>query len=95
MKGIKRQMHNSFVNGMRLKLENYDVDSFIEERKVDCKCKYCTYIDTDKLVQDAFTKIKCRLCGEELIFANSDTDYYCLECAQKNNICKHCGAEMD
>ena len=49
----------------------------------------------DKVVMDAFTYSKCKTCGKELVSANSDTDVYCISCAKENNVCKHCGAEMD
>ena len=95
MKQIKKQMHDFFVKGMRQKLEYYDLDISVEERKANCTCKYCSYIDKDKVVMDAFTYSKCRTCGKELVSANSDTDVYCISCARENNVCKHCGAEMD
>lgn len=92
---LTRTFHNHYVDGLRKKLNNYDLDKSQSKRKEECKCKYCTYIDIGNIVMDAFTSSKCKNCGKELTFANSDTDDYCLECAKKNNICKHCGSEMD
>ena len=87
--------NNLRVLKMKNKLRAYELDNYKTERKEKNECMCCTYIDCDRIVMNAFTHSNCKECGHEMVFANSDIDKYCLDCAKKLNVCRHCGAEMD
>lgn len=91
----KLYWNNNLVNKMKNKIKNYDEDSKIIKRKEKCECKYCTYINNDRIAGQAFTSSNCKGCNKKLDFPSTDTDEYCLDCAKKINVCKHCGSEMD
>jgi hypothetical protein len=82
------------VKELRKRLQNYDNDDLKDVRLRKYECKVCTYISSNMAFQ-AFTNTLCRICGKEMIFSSSDTDNLCVECAKENNLCKHCGGELD
>lgn len=92
--GIK-DLHSREIDRQRKKLIKYDADDFKEKRLEKQICKYCFYIRADDIVMDAFTSSKCEECNKDLMFCNSNTDKYCLDCARKLRVCKHCGADID
>lgn len=83
------------VSKLKGKIFDYNQDKAKEFRKEHCICKYCYYINTGRIAGQAFTTIECKECKKETTFPSTDTDKYCLKCAQKLNVCKHCGSEMD
>lgn len=87
--------NNKRVEKMKKKISLFELDEDAVSRKKNCECKYCTYINSDRIAGQAFTHAICKTCGKEMIFPSTDTDLYCVECAKKMNICKHCGSEMD
>jgi len=93
----KRETHfnNQSVKKLNLKLQNYNYDMNIFKRQENQICKYCSYVNNDRMAFQAFTNTNCSICDKEIIFATSNIDKVCPECAKENNICKHCGAEMD
>ncbi len=42
----------------------------------------------------AITYSNCKECGKEIVNANTATDDYCVECADRLGICQHCGKEI-
>lgn len=64
------------------------------EKRLDAqKCVSCYYLDR-RIVQQAFFTQPCGKCSEPQIYANSNTDVLCLNCACKNNLCRHCGGNL-
>lgn len=86
----KRRMQD-----MKSKVVLYDDDPNKEERLEKHLCKSCFYVYNSGWAGQAFTTVKCEDCDKEMTFGSTDTDNFCDDCAIKNNVCKHCGAEMD
>lgn len=86
--------HSSHINRMRTQLDSYSTDSSKEDREKEHKCKYCYYIETGMVSMSVMTNFDCINCGKTMMFASSNTDVLCEECAIKLNLCKHCGANI-
>jgi len=84
-----------YVEKMRKKIQNYDKDPEQQNRVKNQECKYCTYINANRIAGNAFTYTHCEKCGKEMIFPTTDTDQYCKTCAIELGICRHCGSEID
>ena len=91
----KKKLHDRFVEKEYGKLGGYSDDSQKDIRKEKQLCKYCFYIMIDGWSGQAFTNCNCENCEKEMTFATTDTDNFCIECAKKLNVCKHCGQIMD
>lgn len=91
---IKRQ-HDKYIEKTYGKLEIYDNDQYREKRIEKQLCKYCFYMTGDGWAGQAFTSVKCECCGKDMSFATTDTDDFCIDCAKKFEVCKHCGQIMD
>ena len=91
----QEKRHKSIISKFKKYMNDYSEDKKKIERRKHCLCKHCSYMNKYVVVQNAFVKTLCECCNTELIFANSDIDLYCEECAKKHNICKHCGSTMD
>lgn len=63
------------------------------ERLEKQECQYCFY--SMRGGGQAFTASKCEECEKEMLFSSTNMDKYCLECAKKNDICKHCGGDIN
>ena len=87
--------NNKRVQKQKTKIKNYEEDLEKEKRLKRHLCKYCMYIDIDRIAGQAFTKSACANCGLEMTFPSTDTDSYCETCAKVLNICSHCGSLMD
>lgn len=87
--------NNRLVEKTKKRMEEYDLDSNKKHRIELCECKFCTYINNSRIAGSAFTESKCTSCGKNMIFPSTDTDDYCIDCAKKLNVCKHCGSIMD
>ena len=87
--------HNRKIYNLHKKLKNYEDDKDKEKREKNYLCKWCYYIDVDKIVMNVLTTQICRRCAKPDFSANSDVDMYCIECAKELNVCKHCGSIMD
>ena len=86
--------HNRHINKMKTQLESYSLDVCKELRKSECKCKYCYYIETGVISMSVMTKSNCASCGKSMMFASSNVDVLCEDCAKKFNLCKHCGVDI-
>lgn len=83
------------VEKIKNRLFNYENDiNRIERLKVH-KCKYCYYINCDRVVMDIITEGVCKNCAKFTLYPDNHTDRYCDKCSEKYNICKHCGAQLD
>lgn len=87
--------NNRRVEHLCDKLDKYKSDIKKDERVKKQLCRYCFYMESDKIVMNAFTPQVCKECGEQSFSANSDIDKYCSACAKKYNVCKHCGSYID
>jgi hypothetical protein len=82
------------TDGLREKLHDYDEDICRSSRLEAQNCKYCTYIDS-RIGGCAFTNSECRICGAKIINGSTCVDIVCEDCAKKNELCKHCGGDID
>ena len=87
--------NNKHVEKMRAKIKKYDYDDDKENRIKLCECKYCHYININRIVGEAFTTTQCENCGKQMVFSNTDINTYCIECSKELDKCIHCGSEMD
>jgi len=58
-------------------------------------CKYCHYVNTGRIGGAVITHVECGICDTDISFSNTCVDVICPDCAEKNNLCKHCGADME
>jgi len=88
---------NKFEYGkIESKVDNYNNDYDLLDRRDEQVCKYCNYIILPFAVGfRAFTQTNCLSCGKEMYFPSSVSDILCIDCARKYDACKHCGGEMD
>lgn len=86
---------NNQIRKLKSKLVLYDDDPNKEERLEKHLCKSCFYVYNDGWAGQAFTDKNCEDCGKEMIFSTTNTDSFCIECAKKNNVCKHCGGAIE
>lgn len=91
----KLNFNNRKIYNLYKKLKDYEEDKNKKDRRKEQKCKWCTYMDKDIIVMNAFTTYVCKKCAKQGLSANSDVDMYCEECAKTLNVCKHCGSLMD
>ncbi len=57
-------------------------------------CKFC-YYDSSRIGGARMTHAVCALCENEITFGNTAIDVICPDCAQREGICKHCGADVN
>lgn len=86
---------NNNIAKMKVKIELYDEDPDKTKRLNENLCKSCYYVNNGGWGGQAITVKNCEDCGKEMTFASTNTDCFCNACALRNNICKHCGGEMD
>jgi len=63
-------------------------------RLKECECPVCYYIDS-RIGGAMMTDIQCALCDEIMHFSSTSVDILCHSCASKNNLCKHCGSDVN
>lgn len=83
------------VEKLKQKILLYEKDSDKDKRIKKCECKYCTYINNERMAGASFTESNCKNCNKKLVFPSTDTNKYCEKCAKELNICKHCGSTID
>lgn len=88
-------LNSRYISKMRNKLKIYDEDREKLLRQGEHLCKFCYYIDTDRIAGQAFWTNNCHSCGKEMTFPTTDTNDFCESCANKLDVCKHCGQELD
>ena len=64
------------------------------KRLEEVTCKRCYYIWTGRISGQAFTDVPCGICEMTVTYANTDTNKLCNDCAKKNELCAHCGADL-
>ncbi len=73
--------------------EKYRSDPNREKRKEMAECLVCS--EARRIGGCAMTTAICGICGKELLFGNTCVDVLCLDCAKANQLCKHCGGDID
>lgn len=72
------------------------VNAFNESKRgVNGECKACSYLFPDRIGGSAMTETVCGICEKPMLFGNTCTDVLCIECAELNLLCKHCGGDVD
>lgn len=73
-----------------------DEDRDKHVRRAVAECQYC-YVPyrANRIGGCAMTEAECGLCGTLLQFGNTCVDVLCLDCAKANQLCKHCGGDVD
>jgi hypothetical protein len=87
-------INNARINKLTSGVFKYHSDSDKINRLDKGLCRYCYYINTDRIGGSVVTQFDCRICGKEEFYVNTDTDNFCLNCAIEHKLCKHCGAEI-
>jgi hypothetical protein len=84
----RKRVQNALVMAEKL---NTDPDK--EKRLEAQRCLSCFYFVA--IVGQAFTDANCACCGKHERYSNTSTDLLCVECACRDNLCKHCGADIN
>lgn len=87
----KAHEDNKIVEKRLAEILEYKNDEKKEDRLKQNLCKNCYYF-RGRIVGHAFTTTNCEKCGREMTFPNTGVDKFCGLCAERMNICKHCGA---
>lgn len=73
--------------------DNLRNDPDKKERIEAHECVVCFY--GSRFGGAAMTEQDCMSCGEEQLYSSTATDVLCNKCAKDNNLCKHCGADIE
>jgi hypothetical protein len=57
-------------------------------------CRACFYAGA-RMAGQAFTTQPCACCREDQRYSSTATDALCKPCADKHDLCKHCGGDRD
>jgi hypothetical protein len=71
-----------------------DVDAVQFDRWREQLCPICFYLPV-RIAGQAMTERPCGICGRFVMYGNTATDVLCPECAQRHELCKRCGADID
>ena len=88
----------TYINDLREKMKQEQLDNIVKDsnkkwRTEIQECRNCYY--SGYWGGQAITTSTCGICGKEMVFSSTAVDQYCIDCAKKYGICKHCGARMD
>lgn len=75
--------------------EKINTDPEKTERLTKNLCITCYYVNAGRVGGAAMTSVDCGICDVETTFSNTCVDVICPSCATANNLCKHCGADMN
>lgn len=64
-----------------------------EQRLIKYECRVCFY--TERICGQGFTKYTCAGCNIELSHPNTCVPRLCLSCAQVEEVCRNCGADLE
>ncbi len=71
-----------------------DPDKIDRLRSHECVSCYYTGKLGGRIGGSAMTTKPCMSCGEDQMYSSTNTDELCLVCAQKHDLCKHCGGDF-
>jgi hypothetical protein len=63
------------------------------ERMAELECKACFYFS--RIGGAACTSRPCMSCGTNQLYGSTNTDVLCKECAQRGDLCRHCGGDRE
>lgn len=93
---IERNTHQAQqwyeMTAARIELMDNDLDR--EKRHAESECHYC-YVPYGAGRQGNSSGSLCGLCGGRTSSPSPCADVLCLDCAKANNLCKHCGGDVD
>jgi hypothetical protein len=89
-----KSYHQNRLKELQKWIDDVKNDPDNEKRLDKQMCRYCHY-HPPQMAFSAFTDRNCKDCEVKMTFPNSDTDNFCKPCAERNEVCKHCGAEID
>ena len=69
-------------------------DSEKNKRLKQQECPACYYL-RGRVGGAAMTTTECGLCGKIIHFSSTCVDVVCEDCAKRNNLCKHCGGDIE
>lgn len=70
------------------------IDDADRDRRLELQvCVRCHY--TPRVAGAAITIEPCALCGIDQTYASTSTALLCAPCAATNDLCRHCGGDMD
>jgi hypothetical protein len=70
-----------------------EADAEKQRRLKALECKACFYFS--RIGGAAITEQPCAACAKPQVYANTNTDILCRECASEHKLCKHCGGDID
>lgn len=73
--------------------EEVKMDARKTERLKRQECKSCFY--ASRIGGSAMTERPCMCCGSVMVYTSTATDVLCPGCAQKHQLCKHCGGDLE
>lgn len=73
--------------------ERYKSDPCKQARLQASECIVC--YRAGRIGCAAITQVDCGICGVEMSFPSTNVDVVCFHCALNNNLCKHCGADIE
>lgn len=65
-----------------------------KDRILQNLCKTCYYIRNERIGGAAMTTQPCGVCEVPVTYSSTCTDALCAACAKKQELCKHCGADV-
>lgn len=75
--------------------ENLKTDPEKQKRLEMNLCLCCYYVNNTRIGGAAITHRPCGLCERDMSFGSTATDVVCSDCAEANNLCKQCGADIE
>jgi hypothetical protein len=85
--------HDMFVDLIE-RAEKAKNDTDREARLIKQLCISCHYI-RGRIGGAAMTTQPCACCLKPEMYGSTATDELCLSCADKHNLCKRCGGDID
>jgi hypothetical protein len=82
----------NYVSDVISHANDVQADPRKKERLKQNECIACFY--RGRIGGAAMTSRPCGLCGQEEMYGSTATDALCLACAQKHELCKHCGGDL-
>jgi hypothetical protein len=105
MKPVKSKIDRCIIHNASYQSKNY-VKKYIElgeklktdpdkKNRLDVhECMSCFYIFHGRVGGSMMTDAECGICGKIMHFSNTCVDKLCDECANKYQLCKRCGSDI-
>ena len=86
--------NHDHAQSMMTRILAWAADLQKKDRKAKGYCRYCWYINKERIGGQAMTQRACGVCGQEQWYGSTATDVMCSGCAIANDLCKQCGADI-